>query len=545
MTEAVPRRLLPVLPDVRASVTAFVDETWARMRRVTPLRLAGEIAVVAVPVLLDLWPGWWASKTTGGWVLAALIAGYVLVLPLRLALPATAFLLGVALAMITPYGGAAIFLVLSYNAGRRIESWLRASITALVAFVLLVAMWNDTPVGVSGSFGVFIMITVFSMVVAVPFLVGRYLAARQALVVAMQEREARMRSEHKMLSRQVRLRERSRIAQDMHDSLGHRLSLISVHAGALAMDTRLDERQREAIGVLRGAALTGMEELRAVIGVLRSEDEPDDDPARRTVDAIDELVEGARRAGMLVSLVRGGQATDVPAKVSHAAYRVAQEGMTNASKHAPGATVQVTVKYEPDALVVEVRNNPPRSGSTPNGAGVGLIGLGERVRVAGGMLHVGALPTGGYRIAAVLPYEESHVAEPADEPDDEEPPTRIRKWAGVGSIVVAGFLVAVVVGGFTWLGSQPVTDVVSAEVLNSIQPGQSEAEVIAKIPKGSPPLLTEGDPSSDATPEPPGSHCEYRVTDEQRYLARGVQLVRFCFVDGKLIEKKLHVQRTS
>ncbi|MBY8853079.1 two-component sensor histidine kinase, partial [Saccharothrix sp. MB29] len=171
----------------------------------------------------------------------------------------------------------------------------------------------------------------------------------------------------------------------MHDSLGHRLSLISVHAGALALDTGLGEKQREAVQVLRSAALTAMEELRGVIGVLRR-DEPEEDQVRRTVDAIDELVEGARRAGVRVSLVRGGHPVPLPAKVSHAAYRIAQEGLTNASKHAPGASVQVTVKYEPDALVVEVRNNPPRA-KRPEGSGFGLIGLGERVRLAGGMLH--------------------------------------------------------------------------------------------------------------------------------------------------------------
>jgi signal transduction histidine kinase len=538
----VPRRFLPVLPDVRASARVFAEQTKARLSCVTPLRIAGEIALVLVAVLLDLWPGWWADQHSGGWALAALIAGYAIVIPLRLVLPATAFLLGVAIAMATPYSGAVIFIVLSYNAGRHIESWLRATITALLAFLLLFLLWSDSPIGMSASFAVFIMITVYSMVVAVPFLIGRYLSARAALVEAMQARESQMRTEHKMLSRQVRLRERSRIAQDMHDSLGHRLSLISVHAGALAMDTRLDERQREAIQVLRSAALTGMEELRAVIGVLRSEDVPDDAPERRTVEAIDELVEGARRAGMLVSLVRGGQAHDLPARVSHAAYRVAQEGLTNASKHAPGATVQVTVKYEPDALVVEVRNNPPRSGTTPKGAGVGLIGLGERVRLAGGMLHVGSLPTGGYRIAAVLPYEESHVAEPADEPDDEEAPTKIRKWAGVGSIVVAAFLVLVVIGGFTYLGMQPITDVVKSDTLNSISIGDPEPEVVAKLPTGTPPLVADGDKTSDAPPEPAGAHCVYHVLDEQTYSSGGTRIVRFCFADGKLVEKKIHVQ---
>jgi hypothetical protein len=232
----------------------------------------------------------------------------------------------------------------------------------------------------------------------------------------------------------------------------------------------------------------------------------------------------------------------LPVKVSHAAYRIAQEGLTNANKHAPGASVQLTVKYEPDALVVEVRNNPPRA-KPPKGAGFGLIGLGERVRLAGGMLHVGELPTGGFRIAAVLPYEETAAA--GDEPSDEEPPepakpTGIRKWAGVGSILLAGIVVVVVVGGYTWFGTQPVTKVVSDELYDSVSVGQSEAEVMGRLPGGAEPPL--GDIKSDSEPEPAGSRCEYRVADRQTYSSRATKIVRFCFKDGKLVEKSTHLQ---
>ena len=124
------------------------------------------------------------------------------------------------------------------------------------------------------------------------------------------------------------------------------------------------------------------------------------------------------------------------------------------------------MKYEPDALVVEVRNNPPRNGFAAGAPGVGLIGLGERVRVAGGMLHVAPLPAGGFRIAAVLPYEDTPVA---DEPDDERtrPDRRggdgspVRKWAGVGSIVGPGWWCSWSSAATPGLGTQPVTKVVS------------------------------------------------------------------------------------
>ncbi|MFS8101101.1 histidine kinase [Lentzea alba] len=529
---------------VRARAEAFRADNLARLKALTPVRVVGDVIVIVGAILLDLWPGPWAENKASGWALVAFIAVYLVLLPVRHALPATAMVAGAAI----PFGGPAAMVVLSYTAGRRIESWVKAVVSTTITFVVVVLLWDwdARPIDVDPVYAMLILITIFGVGVALPFLVGRYLAQREALVRAMQDREARMRGEQKLVSRQVRLRERSRIAQDMHDSLGHRLSLISVHAGALALDPSLGDKQREAIGVLRSAALTGMEELRAIIGVLRAEDGPDDDPATRTVESIDSLVGDARKAGVLVSLVRGGQAHPLPSRVSHAAYRVAQEGLTNAAKHAPGAAVQVTVKYEPDALVVEVRNNPARNGSSVREPGVGLIGLTERVRVAGGILHVGALPSGGFRIAAVLPYEETALPdEPEDEQDESESPRRIRKWAGVGSIAGASVVLAIIIGGFTYLGAQPVTDVVMQENLDKIQEGQLEADVLRLLPSGDELVIGDGDRTSDASPEPPGARCVYHVTDEQSYRDNGTRVVRFCFRDGKLVEKKIHVQRAG
>ncbi|MGI5505377.1 sensor histidine kinase [Lentzea sp. CA-135723] len=529
---------------VRARAEAFRADALARLRGLTPVRLVGDLLVVVAAILLDVWPGPWSETKLSGWALAGVFAIYVVLLPLRHLFPATVMIGGAAI----PVLGPAIMVVLSYTAGRRIESWVKAVASAVLTFVVVAVMWDwvDRPLDIEPAYGMLILITIFGVGVALPFLVGRYLAQRDALVQAMQDREERMRGEHKLLTRQVRLRERSRIAQDMHDSLGHRLSLISVHAGALALDPSLGEKQREAIGVLRSAALTGMGELRSIIGVLRAEDGPDDDPATRTAESIDSLVSDARKAGVLVSLVRGGQAHPLPSRVSHAAYRVAQEGLTNAAKHAPGAAVQVTVKYEPDALVVEVRNNPSRNGSTAGTPGVGLIGLTERVRVAGGILHVGALPSGGFRIAAVLPYEETPLPdEPEDEQDETESPRGFRKWAGVGSIAGAALVLAVIIGGFTYLGAQPVTQVVSQENLDRIQVGQAESDVLALLPAGDEPLVADGERRSQASPEPAGARCVYHITDEQSYLAKGTRVVRFCFRDGKLVEKKIHVQRTG
>ncbi|MEU4803448.1 sensor histidine kinase [Actinosynnema sp. NPDC023587] len=543
MTSVV-QRLRPEVADIRTVPAAFLRTHAERLRALTPWRIGREVVAIVAIILLDVFPGFIASdEPASAWRLIGMGAAFVGIFLLRLMFPAIALLLGIWVVFSIEQGGVATILMLSYASGYRIVSWQRSLITAALGLAVNMLAWSGSASGLTGTLGTWVMFTVYGMVVALPFLVGRYTAQRNALVAALQDREDTMVRERKMVSRQVRLRERNRIAQDMHDSLGHRLSLISVHAGALSLDPGLGESQREAVQVLRSAALTAMEELRGVIGVLRR-DEPDEDQVRRTVDAIDELVEGARRAGVRVSLVRGGQPCPLPAKVSHAAYRIAQEGLTNASKHASGASVQVTVKYEPDALVVEVRNNPPRV-KAPKGAGFGLIGLGERVRLAGGMLHVGELPAGGFRIAAVLPYEDTAAS--GDEPADDEPveqakPGGIRKWAGVGSIALAGVVVLTVVGGYTWLGSQSTTKVVSPELYDSIQVGEDESTVRARLPSGADPLLS--DVKSDAPGEPAGTACEYFVADDQPYSRKMTKVVRFCFAGGKLAEKNSHQQET-
>lgn len=542
------QRFLPEFTGVRQWPVAYLRDAVDRVRRVTPWRVGSEVLGLAFVLVLDLLPGWLSDEHPSGWTLVGLTLLFAALYALRLAFPALTLLLTLLVVFGTDIGGVALMVVVAYSAGHRITSWQRALLTAVLGLALHMLQWEGGVPGLSGFFGSFVMLTVYGMVVALPFLVGRYISQRNALVAALQEREERMRRERAMLTRQVRLRERNRIAQDMHDSLGHRLSLISVHAGALALDGELGEKQREAVQVLRSAALTGMEELRGVIGVLRRDDPPEEDLARRTVEAIDELVDGARRAGVRVSLVRGGVACPLPSKVSHAAYRVAQEGLTNANKHAPGASVQVTVKYEPDALVVEVRNNPPRPGVADGGPGVGLIGLGERVRVAGGLLHVGPLPAGGFRIAAVLPYEDTTVAE---EPDDSHEVlvaeasmarSGVRKWAGVGSIVAAGLVVLVVVGGYTWIGLQPVTNVVQKSFYDSVYTGQPEAEVRAHLQSGGSSAAV-GDLRDRSAPEPPGSTCEYRLSDQQTYTSGGQLVLRFCFADGRVVEKNSHMQR--
>ena len=297
---------------MRTRAEAAAADTLARFRSLTPVRLVGDILVMAGAILLDLWPGPWAETKASGWLLVAYVAVYVVLLPLRHVLPATVMIGAAAI----PFGGPALMVLVSYTAGRRIESWLKAVVSTMLTFIVVVLLWDwDTrPLDIEPVYGMLILVTIFGVGVALPFLVGRYIAQREALVPAMQEREERMRGEHTMLSRQVRLRERSRIAQDMHDSLGHRLA------------PDLGARRRAGAGRRRwgtssakrpGAAPRGADRHGgAARGHRRAaaEDGPDEDPARRTVESIDALVSDARKAGVRVSLVRGGQAYPLPSR---------------------------------------------------------------------------------------------------------------------------------------------------------------------------------------------------------------------------------------
>jgi len=230
---------------------------------------------------------------------------------------------------------------------------------------------------------------------------GLFVRARRQLVRSLREQADRASDE-------ARAGERRRIAREMHDVLAHRLSLLAVHAGAL--EFRPDapaEEVAEAAGVIGGSARAALEELRGVIGVLREDTgESLTQPPQPTLADLTALVEESRAAGMRITArIELADATP-PAAVGRTAYRIAQEGLTNARKHAPGAAVRLTVHAPDGDLQVEVRSLAPvavASESPLPGAGTGLIGLAERVTLAGGELEHGVDPDGAFVLRASLP----------------------------------------------------------------------------------------------------------------------------------------------
>jgi signal transduction histidine kinase len=232
---------------------------------------------------------------------------------------------------------------------------------------------------------------------------GMYVRARR---LAVQERARRAEAERELLVATARQLERNRIAREMHDVLAHSISLVSLHAGALEL--RLTDEDAKVAGVIRECAHRALEDLRDVIGMLRTEPSAVDDTPERpqpTLADLPELVEASRRAGTAVELSQEPVPGAVPAMIGRSAYRIVQEGLTNARKHAPGSKVSVTVRAAAgEGVTVEIRNPCPAGAAGIPGTGTGIIGLAERAALAGGRLEHGRTESGDFRLWAWLPW---------------------------------------------------------------------------------------------------------------------------------------------
>ncbi len=259
---------------------------------------------------------------------------------------------------------------------------------------------------------------------------GWFVHARRELLLSLQERARRAESEQHLRVRDAQFAERERIAREMHDVLAHRISLLSVHAGALEFNPDASpEEIARAAAVIRVSARAAQEELREVIGVLRTGSELEEpQPPQPTIADLGRLVEESRVAGMDVSLRDDLEGQSISPILGRTVYRLVQEALTNARKHAPGQVVAIVVDGDrPAGLRVEVINRPrvgqagpadatSRPGSDSQsgdhvGSGTGLVGLAERVTLAGGQLRTGPLPGGGFQLTALLPWSAPEIDE--------------------------------------------------------------------------------------------------------------------------------------
>lgn len=219
---------------------------------------------------------------------------------------------------------------------------------------------------------------------------GLYIGSRRELIWTLRQRAERAEAEQDLRAAQARGTERARIAREMHDVLAHRISQISMQAGALSFrDDLTTEQLRSGAGEIRDQAHQALTELRGVLGVLRdlTTGEVTDRP-QPTYDDLADLFEGARASGMRI-IVEDGLEGSPPATTGRTLYRIAQEGVTNAGKHAPGAALHVAIDGDSEEGITFRLANPigfPAT-SPPPGAGLGLVGLTERADLSGGRLE--------------------------------------------------------------------------------------------------------------------------------------------------------------
>jgi signal transduction histidine kinase len=275
----------------------------------------------------------------------------------------------------------------------------------LVGSALLFAVYSPTTDPVS----VFLRVAPLALGVAAW---GLYIRARRQLLLSLRERAQRAEADQRLHEERARTAERTRIAREMHDVLAHRISLLALHAGALEVRPDLPPAQvRETAELLRSTARQALEELRGVIGILREEPGRTAAPAppQPTLSDIARLVEETRRAGGKVDLeLHVEHADELPAGLGRDAYRVVQESLTNVAKHASGSRASVRVTGGPgEGLHVRVGSSlpvPAQTGPALPGSGAGLLGLQERVTLAGGTLAHGREGSGDFVVEAALPW---------------------------------------------------------------------------------------------------------------------------------------------
>jgi signal transduction histidine kinase len=224
------------------------------------------------------------------------------------------------------------------------------------------------------------------------------------------ERVSATRASRQIEQRRRQSEERLRIARDLHDVIGHNISLINVQAsvGLDLMDSQ-PEQAREALSAIKLASKEALDELRTMLTTLRTDDAAAPRSPAPGLDRLPELVELTRAAGLNVEMEVAGKVPPLPAAVQLATYRIIQESLTNAVRHAPRARVTVRVTYDDAEMRVEIDDDGTccANGAAAMGTGSGIAGMRERAAALGGNLDAGFRPGGGFRVKARLPVSSS------------------------------------------------------------------------------------------------------------------------------------------
>jgi signal transduction histidine kinase len=310
------------------------------------------------------------------------------------------------------------------------------AVSAVTLAALLAATSTSNPFGTATGGTVVVLPVLFAAVC----LGGIAVSNRRAFVASIQARaddEARLRIDE----------ERLRIARELHDVVAHTMATINVQASAAAMVlTERPDAAAESLQAIRAASKNGLRELRAILNVLRQADDAEPTAPAPGLAQVEALIAGANQAGLPTTLTATGEPAVLPAGVDLAAYRIIQESLTNAIRHAGPATATVSLTYRSSTLLIEVadtgRGVPPvsakdvsnghgsghsgsghsasghsgswQSGSWQPGSGHGLVGMRERAAAPGGTLEAGPAPGAGFMVTATLPFGRPEEVAQAD-----------------------------------------------------------------------------------------------------------------------------------
>jgi signal transduction histidine kinase len=314
-----------------------------------------------------------------GLVAYVLVFGFRRRLPVPIALLASFAAAGSAIA-----SGPAVLGAVSVATRRR---WREIALVSSIGFACAQFFVTWQPGSGDDSYWLVLSINVVATAAMVAW--GLYIGSRRELVWTLRNRAERAEAEQELRVAQARANERSRIAREMHDVLAHRISQVSMHAGALAFREDLTpEEVRTSAAVIREKAHEALTDLRGVLGVLRGADGGPALAPQPTYADLGELVAEAQAGGVHVELLDSVIAPDeVPDSAGRTLYRIVQEGITNARKHAPGSLLTVKISGSPEDGLDVVMRNPLGFGSATPGSGLGLVGLSERAELRGGRLE--------------------------------------------------------------------------------------------------------------------------------------------------------------
>ncbi|MFF8607105.1 sensor histidine kinase [Streptomyces sp. NPDC015346] len=426
----------------------------------------------------------------------------------------------------------------------------------------------------------FYALTVLPAALLLPWLAGRYWRGRRELVREGWRLARSLEERQHLVAERARLTERADIAADMHDSLGHVLSLVALRAGALELSPDLTDRDRADLAELRGTIADAVEQLRQTVAVLH---EPGGAPGGApggvgtggglpVKDTVEDLLGRAVASGVPVRWERRGAVPTLTPLVERGMYRVVQEALTNAVKHAPGGAVHVRITHESDRTRVSVVNEAPSTGRPANpaaepvadAAGRGLTGLRERMTVLGGSLRTGR-SEGGFHVTAVLPHKAPARPTPpapgtrdgagrptANVPrttrgtdtdtDTDTTPESSRRLAQVRRAArrrsVAAFAAPVVAAAFflpaaLLLAWQLTTSVLPPSRFDELETGRSRDELARLLPARAFPYPPD---HARSAPRPPGSTCAFYRSGSD--LLHPVDLYRLCWSDNRLVAKE-------